>query len=400
MRIDKALENIRAVMESQEIEWLNNNGYDPVPHKPEPRRPSAPKKALSGHFAANRFLGTAPTEPLELEEPEETAAPEEAVEFTKPEEAGEFTEHEESDAVIQTPAPEPAEPEADTEPEIIEVIKQKDNRHSWLYNEVVKAIRDASGDGKNTKVIAIFVPVIQNGKEFEDLPVSESIELPPVDEEAVKIEVLPGLEEEPPLPPEAQQESAEEPETEPAENVEDLLPESVSEPDAELAQAFIDIEAKLEEESENDSPEESEAPAGEELPAPEQETFPESEETPEPEELPASEEVPESEPEEEPEIEGLPDFGADSELEEVPLTEIIPTDDSESADDAAMEESAEFPDAAADVEVSAGFPEITADVEESPDEFSAGEAMEFTEIPLPDELDDEEVLDEIDENKN
>ena len=67
MRIDKALENIRAVMESQEIDWLTNNGFDPVPHKPEPRRPSAPKKALSGHFSANRFLGTAATEPIEPE---------------------------------------------------------------------------------------------------------------------------------------------------------------------------------------------------------------------------------------------------------------------------------------------------------------------------------------------
>ena len=342
MRIDKALENIRAVMESQEIEWLTNNGFDPVPHKPEPRKPSAPKKALSGHFAANRFLGTASTEPLEPAEQEEPVN------------------HEPMEAEIQSPVH-----EDNTEPEIIEVIKQKDNKHSWLYNEVVKAIKDASGDSKNTKVIAIFVPVVQNGKEFEELPVSETIELSPVDEEAVKIEELPGIVEE-----------LQEPEAEPAEHVDEIFPEPMHEPDPELAQAFENIEVKPDEE----------------VPANEPEILPESEELPKVEEVPVIEEVPvhEEEISEEisPELETLPEVEDSAEIEEVPLTEITPLEvqeedtPQEAAQEVAIEEISEQPDI---------------DIEESPEEFGAGEKLEYTEIPMPDELDDEEVLEE---NKN
>lgn len=47
--------------------------------------------------------------------------------------------------------------------------------HSWLYNEVMKAINDAAAKNKNSRIIAIFVPVLQNSKEFEDLPVDETI---------------------------------------------------------------------------------------------------------------------------------------------------------------------------------------------------------------------------------
>ena len=316
MRIDKALENIRAVMESQEIEWLNENGYDPTPHKPEPRRPSAPKKALSGHFAPNRFLGTAPLEPQEpeeYEEPEEHEEPQEPIEPQEPE--------------IQTP---------DNEPEIIEVIKQQDGtKHSWLYNEVVKAIHDASGDGRNTKVIAIFIPLVQNGKEFEDLPVSETIELSPVEDEAMKLEEIPVIVEE-------SVESAEDlPEAEPAENVDELLPEPIPEPDKELAQAFSVMEAKLDEHiaAINDEAQESE-----------------QEEEAEPEVIPEPEEAPEQEHD----------------------ADIAPNDVAE-------------------------IQEVAADVEDLPDEFSAGEVMEFTElpdIPLPNELDDEEVLNENNNENN
>lgn len=47
--------------------------------------------------------------------------------------------------------------------------------HSWLYNEVMKAINDAAAKNKNSRIIAIFVPVLQNSKEFEDLPVDEAV---------------------------------------------------------------------------------------------------------------------------------------------------------------------------------------------------------------------------------
>ena len=345
MRIDKALENIRAVMESQEIEWLNNNGFEPVPHKPEPRMPSAPKKALSGHFAANRFLGTAPTEPIEPDEQEEQAA------------------------------------ETASEPEIVEVIKPKDNNHSWLYNEVVKAIRDASGDGRNTKVIAVFVPVVQNGKEFEDLPVNAAIELSPVDEEAVKAEVPEEPAGQPEQEQEQEQEQQAEPEAEQAEHIDDLLPEPEQEHDAELEGAFRDIEAKMEEEN---IPAESEGlpEQPEEVPVSELKI---EEEISAPEEVLVIEEVPESAAE----IENLPEFEAGAELEEVPLQEIAVFGEPE-----AEQEQEIVPDGMSE------FPEIGVDAEDSPEEFSAGETMQYTEIPLPNELDDEEVFDELHEDKN
>ena len=341
MRIDKALENIRAVMEDQEIKWLGENGYDPVPHKAEPRLPSAPKKALSGHFAPNRFLGTAPTNPQDFDEPEEVL---ESAEHEEHEEILESAEHEEHEEILES------------EPEILEVIKPKDGtKHSWLYNEVVKAIRDAAGDCKNTKVIAVFIPVVQNGKEFEDLPVNETVELPPVDEEALKLEELPAIAEELAESHEELPESPEDlPEAEPADNVDEILPEPMHEPDAELEQAFINMEAKLDEQiaAENES-------------------------TPEPEEeAPVNEEVPVNEPEESPEI--------------------LPVDEPEAEPEQEQEQEQDIViDGEPDVQ------ETAVDVEESPEEFSAGEVMEFTEldtdIPLPNELDDEEVFDE---NKN
>ena len=336
MRIDRALENIRAVMESQEIDWLSSNGFDPVPHKPEPRRPSAPKKALSGHFAANRFLGTATTEPIEPEDYAESGShdltPEPCTygnDLTP--QPPLLTQEMGSHAGDGSPA-------SSAEPEFVEVIKQKDNKHSWLYNEVVKAIRDASGDGRNTKVIAIFVPVVQNGKEFEDLPVSEIVELSPVDEDAVKIEELPGA-----------AEALSEHEAEPAEHVDEIFPEPMHEPDPELAQAFENIEVK-----------------------------PDDDIQAEPEEAPEVEEITANEPETIPDSEG-------AELEELPMREVEPLDVHE--DDTPQETNNEEISEPLDI-----------NVDENPEEFSAGEKLEYTEIPLPDELDDDEVLDE--ENKN
>ena len=354
MRIaEKALENIRAVMESQEIDWLNSNGFDPVPHKPEPRRPSAPKKPLSGHFSANRFLGTA-AESLEPEESEN--APVHSLTSESSPYAGD---------TAPTTSPDSWEESQESEPEFVEVIKQKDNRHSWLYNEVVKAIRDASGDGKNTKVIAIFVPVVQNGKEFEELPVSETIELSPVDEEAVKIEELPVVVEE-----------LQEPEAEPAEHVDEIFPEPMHEPDPELAQAFENIEVKPEEDISAEQESQESAALSE----------PEAESPAEIEELSAPEEHYEPEEEASTEPEGFTDVETDGELDEVPLADIAPLEvqEDEPKQDAVQE---------IGIEEIAELSDIT-DIEENPEEFSAGETLQFTEIPMPNELDDEEVFDE------
>ena len=170
MRIFRGLENIHAVIERHEAEWRREQGEEP--ERPDAisleeavrRRLAAQPDAGSGRFAADRFLG-GNTEPLKPE-PEPETVPE-----------------------IQQEAPEPEpEPEATSEPEAVEVIPQKDGRHSWLYNEVMKAVNDAAGDRKNTKIIAVFVPVVQNGDEFTELQADETLELSPVDSEAVKPE--------------------------------------------------------------------------------------------------------------------------------------------------------------------------------------------------------------------
>ena len=120
--------------------------------------------------------------------------------------------------------------------EIVSVIKSQDNnkQHSWLYNEVVKAINDAADD-KNIKVVAVFVPVIQNSKEFEDLPVDRIVNLPPVSEDEISISA-------------EELEQAQEPEQEQTQETNEdfnLLPETQIESDEELAEAFQTMEEKL-----------------------------------------------------------------------------------------------------------------------------------------------------------
>ena len=166
MRIFKGLENIHSVIDRHESEWRKEQGENPKLHDPLSieeavrRRLTAQNDEGSGRFSADRFLGikSAPVK-------KKTETP---------------------------PAPEPLpEPEESNEPEAVEVIKNKDGRHSWLYNEVMKAINDASKGSKNTKIIAVFVPVVQNGKEFEELPFDQKITVQPVNEEDVKLEALP-----------------------------------------------------------------------------------------------------------------------------------------------------------------------------------------------------------------
>ena len=162
MRNEKAIENIRAVMEQQELDWLKENGYEPVLHTPERR--SVLPRTPSSKLAASRFLGDA------MPAPEVESVPDDSVESPT---AGRLPE---------TQPEEPKEPEEPQEPEIVNVLPQKSNKHSWLYNEVVKAIHDAAA-GTTAKVVAIIIPVVQNGQEFHDLPADVSIELPPVNEE-------------------------------------------------------------------------------------------------------------------------------------------------------------------------------------------------------------------------
>ena len=324
MRIsEKALENIRAVIEQQETKWLKDNGFDPVPHRPEPRM--FRRKVKEGNFSADRFLGSTPP--------------------------------------AESPAPAP-EPEQDNTPEAVEIIPQKDGRHSWLYNEVMKAIRDAAGDGRNTKVIAIFVPVVQNGKEFEDLPVSASVELSPVQEEDVRMDVAdlstePEPEPEPleePAPVEPEPEAA----SEPVDHVGDLLPTEHIEHDPELVEAFNTMEEKLDEQIANSQEEESE-----------------------PEIMSFTEEVPD---ESEGEPAGLLPLPDPAELESFDELESEQEDFAEDGDLVQVPELAEIPK---------DFAFSEDEIIDEPEEESAGEKMTFTEIQLPPSLEDDEVIDDI-----
>lgn len=216
MRNQKALDNIRAVIEQHEADWLKDNGFDPV------RRPQVkPKRELT--FSEGRFLGT------------ESALP------------------------ITPPIPEP-EPQ-DTMPEIREIFPPKEGHHSWLYKEVVKAIHDAASDDRNTKIVAVFIPVVRNGREFEDLsalPNVETVELSPVNEDDVNAAQEtenkawsvpePGLDADAWSMPEPMDDVANiDAVSVPAENVEDMFPAGQREPDPELAQAFHTMEEKLDE---------------------------------------------------------------------------------------------------------------------------------------------------------
>lgn len=349
--IERALENIRSVIEQQETEWLEDNGYEPIPHKPEPKKAPEQHKPLSGKFSAGRFLGTSSAKP-ETPEPEEPQVPEE-------------------------PAPEVAEPE------IVHVLPQKDNHHSWLYNEVVKAIHDAAGDAKNTKIIAVFIPVVQNGREFEDLPVSESVELSPVSEEDVRVEELVDLHEEQPQPEEPEPEEPElldieqvyeppevavEPEPEEpeldqpeqAEYVDEIVPEPEEVPDPELAEAFSTMEEKLDEH------------------IAEQAAMSEEEETP-PEEL---EVFAASEPDEVLEPLDLTEDAPEIENIDEILTPIEPE----------PEEEAELVIESVDGQEEQQEGQEDMEGAEEEEEESKGERLAFTEIPDLPELDDDDEI--------
>lgn len=203
MRIFKGLENIHSVIDKHQAEWLRDEGEDPEQHK----LPSVEERIRqrfaegvstgSGRFSADRFMGGNSGSVSRRHEPEEQSDNESSV-------------------------------------EVVNVIQQKEERHSWLYKEVLKAINDSIGDRKNTKVIAVFIPVVQNGKEFESLPVDETVTI-----QTVNID-----------------EPEHKPEEKPAGNEDfKLLPEGSVEPDVELAKAFQTIEKKLEDTLTDSKPE-------------------------------------------------------------------------------------------------------------------------------------------------
>ncbi len=473
MRIFRGLENIHAVIDRHEAEWRKEQGEEP--ERPAPisleeavrRRLTAQPDAGSGRFSADRFLG-GNTEPVKREEPvknepEPLPSPEPALE-PEPEPSYDVPEPETSpepasakhhswlynevmkavnDAasgdrkntkvvavfvpvlqegreipkdVDEVPADEGENVRA------IEIIRNKDGRHSRLYDEVMRAVNDAAEDGKAGKIVAVFVPVVQNGDEFGELPADETVTLSPVSEDAVKIEAVPAPvpvpepeaeavpEPEPELEPEAmpeepEQELLSEPEPEAGSGDFDLIPEGQEEPDAELAGAFREMEEKLDEdlqeeyehEQEQDYVSEEAAPdepaeelaeiteAAEEEP----ELEPETEEAAEPEEEPESEVL--SEPETMPELEAMPETELEVAEEDEHQPDIIPEETEQSLE---LEAEPEVPDVPEE--------DTMSDFGQEEDEvIAAGEPLQFEDINsdtvpedvvLPEELEDDEVF--------
>ncbi len=351
MRIFRGLENIHSVIERHEAEWRREQGEEPS-ERPDRisleeavrRRLTAQPDAGSGRFSADRFLN-GKSEP-------------------KPEPQLEITE-----AAI---------PETEPQVEAVEVIKSNDGRHSWLYNEVMKAINDAAKDRKNTKIIAVFIPVIQNGKEFQDLPADETVTLSSVSEEDSNVIAVPEPENEPEI---MEAEELEEPEAVPEvpeaaeiSEISDLQEEKMTEPEHEDLPDLPDIAEVPETHDEQEQ--EQEVPLSEDF-----NLLPEPQETPDPELAEAFREMEEKldesiqeahEHEQEQEQEIITsEIGEPEELqEELPAIDDVDVEDDVETDGEAM-----------------NFKDIE-DVNES----EPAEVIE-PEITLPDELDDDEVFD-------
>ena len=221
MRIFKGLENIHSVIDRHETEWRRENG-EPELRTPDKiaesvrQRLAVQPDSKSGRFDESRFLGGS-RKPAK-----------------KPEHAEEITHEIESESAKFSAdrfLGGNTEPEITNEPEAVEIIKDKNGRHSWLYNEVMKAINDAS-KGTSAKIIAVFVPVVHGAKEFEDLPADETITVSPVDESLAKIDSTDNAE------PSGNET--------PSEDF-NLIPEIQPEQKAEIAETFREMEEMLEE---------------------------------------------------------------------------------------------------------------------------------------------------------
>ena len=408
--LSKALENIRKAMRDQDSEFRREEGLGPKKSEPHPKIPSLkpePEPQLSqedsgGNLAPDRFLNTSIAQ-------EPAPAPE----------------------MPSEPQPQDTPQAQDTAPEFVEVIPQKDSRHSWLYNEVAKAVQNASDGSPNTKVVAVFVPVVQNGQEFEDLPVHTSVELPPVNEEDFKIEDEIDIQDD----PDGNEQEPDEPEVlvVAVPDTTELEVQLDSEPEPMELEEAASTDSEPQEPEEHDISEDDtmqpEEPAitepepdiPEELSAePEQaehlsELIPESIEHPDPElaeafstmeekldeSIAAENEQPEPEETAEisEEVSELPDVDMSefditededfSEGEKIPFTEITPADDGAALPDTEL--TAENDAALHDVEIPADDGAALPDTETTTEDSEA-----LPELELPDELEDDEVIDDID----
>ena len=341
----KALENIRKAMRDQDEEFRREEGLAPKqPKLPDLNPKPQPSQEISaGELDPNRFLNKS---------------------------IGQEPVHE--------PTPQIQSQTQDTAPEIVEVLPQKDSRHSWLYNEVAKAIHNASGNNQNIKVVAVFVPVVQSGHEFEDMPVHETVNLPPVNEDDFRIKDEIDFQEDPVTTDELPHDS----------EVQELLAEETSQPEAQELLTEETSQPEVQElfSEEPTQPEEQELFSEEPTQPEVQELFSEETSQPEVQEL-FSEET--SQPEaqglltEEPtqpevqEQQDLPEELAAEPEQADHLGELIP-------------ESMDHPDP----ELAEAFNTM----EEILDEHIAAANEELPELELPDELEDDEIIDDIDES--
>lgn len=449
----QGLENIHAVISRHEKDWRIANGEDPetveqevkdkireinsqfedfAPRRPsriEARTPAPAEKELPGEpevsreqtesegmkLSADRFLSVS-NEPVMTEESEELEPEISQAESDRPKfSADRFLGVSNEPVALEESEEHETASEADNEPEAAEIIPNKEGRHSWLYNEVMKAINDAA-KGSSAKIIAVFIPVVQNGKEFEDLPADETVTTSPVDESLAKIEApAPSITPENEAHENESPVNFESPVNElPAENESssedfNLIPEIQPEQKAEIAETFREMEEKLDELQEDK--EDSEAEQDSEAVIISEDSEPEALTQDNAPDISPSEETIAIIEEAEPEI---------SEEESAVVTEEsaqeVFTDESESS--TLMEESADDIDTLTE-ELE---PEISADESEQEtakpedeteydddDILQDGEPMEYEEIStdestanesgheelmLTDELDDDEIFDE------
>ena len=359
MRIFKGLENIHSVIDRHETEWRIEQGEDPERLNPESieervrRRLTAQPDSGSGRFDENRFL-KGNTKPVKQNETSEPVTPPESENSDSGQpKGGKFSADRffsgNSDLSISPELQTAVEPETESEPEAVEIIKNKDGKHSWLYNEVMKAINDAA-KGSKAKIIAVFIPVVQNGKEFEDLPADVTVTTSTIDESLAKVETVAPDE---PVTPAENETSSED---------FNLIPEIQPEQKAEIAETLREMEEKFDEELQEEKESELENITGDSLPEiSEEEPLPEiSEEEPLPE-IPEDDSQPEVSAEDtQPEI--IPEIIIDEPLPENEITPAITAEESETDD--------------------------------GDDDIQEGEVMESEELPLNDELNDDEVFDE------
>ncbi|MBQ9595702.1 MAG: hypothetical protein IJR35_07585 [Synergistaceae bacterium] len=195
MRIFRGLENVHSIIDQHEAEWRKENGEEPLQPTPRVRTRTLERKVVERYS--------------------EALSPEPEKAKLNPERFSQS-----------------AEPQV----KAVNVIEQGDSEHhSWLYKEVMKAINDAAAGNKNVKIVAVFVPVIQNSKEFDNLPADETVTISSAINEDDVHSVKP---------------ENSEPAINTANIVEDLIPPTHIESDSELTEAFMTIEENLNSEAE------------------------------------------------------------------------------------------------------------------------------------------------------